>query len=370
MINKERLLERFLSYVKIDSPTKSELEFAKLLKAELEEMGFQVYMDDAGEKLGSNSGNLLARLEGKKEAKALIFSAHMDTVSPSIGIRPEIRDGVIYSDGTTILASDDKAGVAAILEGVETALENKLDHGDIEISFTIFEEGGLNGVKNLDFDRFKAREVFVLDSGGSPGEIIVEGPAQNKLDISFIGKKAHAGVAPEEGISAIEMAAEAISNMDLLRIDPETTANIGSINGGEATNIVTERVDIRAEARSLDNEKLEKQTQTMIRACQAAAEKYKGSLELDVKNAYGAFKIDEDEEIVKNAKRACRDLGLEAYTAKSGGGSDTNIWNQNGFKAVNLGVGMKNAHTVEEHISIEDLENSAALVLKLIEIYA
>lgn len=369
MINEKRLLNRFLEYVQIDSPTKEELEFAKFLEKELLNLGLEVYMDDAGEKVGSNSGNLVARLKANAEGETIIFSSHLDTVSPSRGIKPQIRDGVIYSDGTTILGGDDKAGIASIMEALEVVIENKLPHGEIEVAFTIFEEGGLFGSKSLDYSKLNAKKGFVMDSGGDPGVIIIQGPAQNKIDVKFIGKEAHAGVAPETGISAIQMAAEAISNMKLLRIDEETTANIGSISGGSVTNIVTKEVEFHAEARSLDDDKLKKQTDHMIKCCEDAAEKFSGKVEVNVVNAYGAFKIDENHELVKSVKLACENLGFDAKTTTSGGGSDTNIFNANGIDAINLGIGERKPHTLEEHLHIKDLENAARLALEIIKVH-
>jgi tripeptide aminopeptidase len=370
MINEKRVLDRFLEYVQIDSPTKDEREFADFLKGEMEALGLEVIMDDAGEKVGSNSGNLIGRLKGNTDGKSILFSAHMDTVSPSRGIKPVIKDGVVYSDGTTVLGGDDKAGIAAIMEALEIIKEKDIPHGDIEIAFNIYEEGGLHGSKNLDYSKINSKLGFVLDSGAEPGHIIVQGPAQNKIDAKFIGKKAHAGVAPENGISAIQIASEAISNMKLLRVDEETTANIGSINGGEATNIVTEVVEFKAEARSLKDEKLKAQTDHMVKCCEDAAEKFGGKAEVEVTNAYGAFKIEENEEIVKMITKACDNLDMKAVTTTSGGGSDTNIFNQNGIKAVNLGIGERKPHTLEEHIHIKDIENAARLALEIIKVYA
>lgn len=370
MINKERVLDRFLKYIQIDSPTKHEREFADYLKKEMEEVGLDVYMDDAGDKVGSDSGNLVGKLKGNTDGETILFSAHMDTVSPGRGIKPVIKDGVIYSDGTTVLGGDDKAGIAAIMEAIEIIIENDIPHGDIEVAFSIYEEGGLFGAKNLDYGKLEAKRGFVFDSGGDPGEIIVQGPAQNKVNGKFIGKEAHAGVAPEEGISAIEIFAEAVSNMNLLRIDEETTANIGFISGGEATNIVTKEVEFHGEARSLSDDKLDEQTQHMVKACEEAAKKFGGEVELDVENVYGAFKVEEDDDIVEKVKKACENLGLEAYTTTSGGGSDTNVLNANGITAINLGIGEKNPHTLEEHLHIKDLESSAKLALEIIKVHA
>ena len=369
MINEKRLLDRFLKYVQIDSPTKQEREFAEYLMAEMKEMGMDVEMDNAGESVGSNSGNLIGRLKGNAEGETILFSSHMDTVSPGIGIKPVIRDGVVYSDGSTILAGDDKAGIASALEAIQTVIEKDIPHGDIEVVFSIFEEGGLYGAKGLDYSKLTAKRGFVLDSGGEPGQIIVQGPAQTKINAKFIGKEAHAGVEPEKGISAIQIAAEAVSKMKLLRIDEETTANIGIISGGTATNIVTKEVAIQAEARSLSNGKLKVQTEHMVKCCEEAAEKFGGQVIMDVSNVYDAFKVDENHEIVNTVKQACKNIGLSPYTESTGGGSDTNILNAYGITSINLGVGEKSAHTLEEHIHIKDLENASKLVLEIIKIH-
>ncbi len=370
MINKDRLLERFLTYVQIDSPTKEERDFAEFLMKEMKDLGLDVHMDDAGDKVGGNSGNLVGKLKGTTEGETILFSSHMDTVSPGRGIKPEIKDGVIYSDGTTILGGDDKAGIAAIMEALETIKDKDIAHGDIEVVFSIYEEGGLYGAKNLDYSKLEAKYGFVMDSGGSPGEIIIQGPAQNQIDVKFIGKEAHAGVSPEEGISAVQMAGEAISKMKLLRIDDETTANIGLIMGGGATNIVTNQVIFKAEARSLCDEKLESQTNHMVKCCEDAAAKFGGKVEIDISHEYGAFKIEEDSPVVNKVKEACKNIGLEPLTGTTGGGSDTNILSNNGLPAVNLGMGARKAHTLEEHIHIKDLEDAGRLALEIIKVFA
>lgn len=366
-MNQERLVERFLRYVRIDSPTKEEREFALVLMEELTALGLEVTMDDAGEKTGSNSGNLIAKLPGNPERRSILFSAHMDTVSPGRGIKPVIKEGTIWSDGTTILGGDDKAGIAAVMEALTVVKEEGLPHGDIEVIFTIFEEGGLFGAKNLDYSALKSKLGFVLDSGGAPGDIIVQGPAQNKIDVTFIGREAHAGVAPEAGISAVMMAAEAISKMRLLRIDEETTANIGGILGGGPTNIVTKEVKFFAEARSLSNEKLRIQSDHMVACCEEAAIKFGGQVLTSVENAYGAFSIPSDHEVVAMVEKACSDLSIQTRITTSGGGSDTNILNAHGIHAVNLGIGEQKPHTLEEHLHIRDLADTARIVLQLIQ---
>jgi len=367
MINEQRLVDAFMAYVQISSPTKHEGRFAAFISKELEALGLEVRIDDAGEKVGSDTGNVIARLKGNSNGAPILFSCHMDTVSPSIDIKPEIRDGIIYSDGTTILGGDDKAGIAAVVEALRTLVENDLKHPDIEVVFSIFEEGGLHGAKNLDFTQIKSKQVFVLDSGGDPGQVIIKGPAQDKLEFKVIGKPAHAGVAPEEGISAIMVASLAIHNMKLLRIDSETTANIGRIEGGSVTNIVPSETHIIAEARSLDNDKLKNQSDHMVACFEEAATHFGAKVESKVTRMYSAFSVDENAPIVLKAMTACTNIGLKAYTASSGGGSDTNIFNANGIIAVNLGIGEKKPHTLEEHLHIKDLVAASKLVLELIK---
>ncbi|MBF4694533.1 M20/M25/M40 family metallo-hydrolase [Fusibacter ferrireducens] len=368
MINRIRLVEAFMKYVQISSPTKNEGAFAKFIKVELEKLGLEVAIDHAGEKVGSDTGNIIANLEGTREGEPILLSCHMDTVSPGVDIKPLIKEDTIYSDGTTILGADDKAGIAAILEALAVIKENNLPHGPVEISFSIFEEGGLYGAKNLDFKQFKSQQAFIFDSSGDPGQIIIQGPAQDKIHVTIKGKPAHAGVCPEEGISAIMVAANAINQMKLLRIDSETTANIGSIQGGSATNIVTPEVQILAEARSLDNDKLKAQSNHMKACFESAADQFGAKAEVQINRMYDAFKIDAHDEIVKKVEMACTSVGIKPSTASSGGGSDTNVFNTNGIKAINLGIGARKPHTLDEHIHINDLVKASELVLEIIRL--
>lgn len=364
-INRERLVERFLKYVQIDSPTKSEGNFAQVLASALTALGLEVHIDNAGEALGSDTGNILARLEGNCEGEPILLSCHMDTVSPGIGIKPIIRDGTIYSDGTTILGADNKAGIAAIIEALLVIKERQLKHPTIEIAFSIYEEGGLHGAKAMDMGWFQSKMAYVLDSGGDPGQIVTSGPAQDKVDAYITGKPAHAGVCPEEGINALMVAAKAIESMKLLRIDAETTANIGRIEGGGATNIVVPSATVYAEARSLDSEKLKAQSEHMKACFEAAAAFYGAQVDVKITRMYEPFVIAEDAPIVARVKAACEALGLPSFTDSTGGGSDTNVFNGKGIQAVNLGIGERKPHTLEEHLHIVDLENTARLIVLL-----
>ncbi|SET10010.1 M20/M25/M40 family metallo-hydrolase [Anaerobranca gottschalkii] len=366
MVNEKRLIEEFMELVKIDSITKKEGEVAKVIIKKLEELGAEVYVDKAGEKVGSNTGNIIAKIKGTLEKPTILFSAHMDTVVPGEGIKPIIKDGIIYSETDTILGADDKGGIAAILEGIRAVKENDIPHGDIEVVFTIAEEGGLFGAKNLDYKKLSAKMGYVLDSDGKPGTIVVKGPAQDKIEVVIKGKAAHAGVSPEEGVSAIVIASKAIAEMKLLRIDEDTTANIGIISGGTATNIVTDKVEIKGEARSTVEEKLNLQTKHMVDCFEKWAKELGGEAIVKTERMYSAFDLTEKDPVVQNAIKAARNLGFNVVLKATGGGSDTNILNTYGIPTVNLGIGMVKPHTTNEQISIEDLVNSAKYVIELL----
>ncbi len=369
MINQERLVKEFVEMVKIDSLSNKEGKFAAYLKGLLEELGLEVVIDEqAGEAAGSDTGNLLGRLKGSRtEAPKIFFSAHMDTVVPGEGIQPQVRDAVIYSNGSTILGGDDKAGIAAIIEALRHIKEEKIEHGDIEVLFTIGEETGLWGARNLDYSLLQAKMGFVLDNGGEPGTIVYRAPAHDKIHAIIYGKAAHAGMSPEKGVSAIQVAAQAISRMNLLRIDEETTANIGAIKGGNATNIVCDKIELEGEARSLDEEKLQQQLQQMLNCLQVACREMGARLESKIVREYPAFTIKEDEAVVRVAKEAADALRFPVRIISSGGGSDANYFNHRGIKAINLGIGMSKVHTKEEYIKIKDLVRSAHYVAAIVE---
>lgn len=364
-MNTQRLVDTFLKYVQIDSESGNELAMAQAVMADLAELGCEVYMDSCGENFGSNAGNVYATLKGDEEKEPILFSAHMDTVKPGIGVKPVIKDDVIYSDGTTVLGGDDKSGIAAVIEALRTIKEENLSHPTIEMVFSVCEEVGLLGSKHLDYSRITAKKAAVLDSSGNAGRIITSAPGQVKIDGYFVGKSAHAGIAPESGISAIQIAAEAVSNMKLLRIDKETTANIGTFSCEGATNIVAEKVHFVAEARSLNREKLAAQTLHMTQCIDSACKKFGGKFEGKVMELYQPYSKADDDSFVQQVVAACEAVGLNAEIASTGGGSDANNMNQNGISAVVLGTGMSNVHTVNEYITIKNLEDTAKLCLQL-----
>ena len=368
MINKERLLNTFLEYIQIDSESYPEGAFAARVAADMQAIGCQVYQDSTQDKSGSEAGNLYCTLPGNTEGKAMIFSAHMDTVVPGKGIEPVIENGIIRSKGDTVLGGDDKSGIAAIVEALRTVVEQGLPHPTVQAVFTVCEEIGLKGSAHMDYSLLAGGRAVVLDSSGDAGKIIVSAPGQYKLSAEVVGRRAHAGVAPEEGISAIQVLSEAIANMKLLRVDEETTANIGVVRCEYATNIVPERAVVVGEARSRSDAKLEAQGQHMMDYLTAACRKFGASLEGGLTRSYNAYSFSADDPFVRQVIDACGKAGITHTLAASGGGSDANNFNANGVKSLVLGTGMAKVHTTQEEISIRNLEDTAALTLALISL--
>lgn len=365
-INQQRLVDEFCELVQIDSSTKDERLIADALFVKLQELGFEVIEDDAGPKIGGTAGNLFAVLEGQKDAPPLLFCAHMDRVQPGLGIKPQIKDGVIVSDGTTILAADDLAGVTAILEAVRVIQEQQIPHGRLEILFTVAEEGGLYGAKSFDGTRSQAKAGFFLDATGPVGVIVVQAPAQKGIQATIHGKAAHAGVAPENGINAIVVAAQAITQMKLGRLDHETTANIGIIQGGSATNIVPDKVILKGEARSRDEQKLEVQVAQMVQAIKDACAIHNVDADIQVNHSYNAFRLSEEDYVVQLAVQAAQRIGLKPVLEGTGGGSDANIINGYGIPSVVLALGYSDVHTTKESMPIRELVKATEYVVSII----
>ncbi len=291
----------------------------------------------------------------------------MDTVVPGKGIKPKIENGYVVTDGTTILGADDKAGIAAMFEALRVLKEHKIEHGLIQFIITAGEESGLVGAKEMNPNDMKAKFGFALDSDGQVGNIIVAAPTQAKISATILGKTAHAGVAPEKGISAITVAAKAISKMPLGRIDEETTANIGRFEGGTQTNIVCDHVTIVAEARSLIQEKMEKQVEKMKQAFEETAAKYGAKAEVDIDVMYPGFKLSDDDIVVKVAKKAMAEIGRDVHLLQSGGGSDANVFAGHGVPTVNLAVGYEEIHTKNERMPIGELVKLSEAVVAIIK---
>ncbi|MGI6696910.1 MAG: M20/M25/M40 family metallo-hydrolase [Christensenellales bacterium] len=367
-INTERLIDTMIELIKIDSESGDEKAVADHLKSLFTSLGATCELQILPDKVKTNSGNLFVRFAGTKaECDPLLFSCHMDTVQPGKNIVPIRHDDRITSDGTTILGADDKAGIAALIETIRLIQENDLPCCDIEILLTVCEETGLLGARYADLDKVKAKMAFVLDSSDPPGSFVVNGVAQDKINVVVTGKEAHAGVAPEEGVSALVIAAKALANMKLLRVSKQTTANFSRIEGGGATNIVTGRVELFGEARSLDEAELNAQVAHMRACFEEAAASERGQVEFTAERMYAGFQVNPTSDILALGQAACHKAGLPYKELSSGGGSDTNVYNARGLPAVTLGIGEQKPHSRDEFVLIKDLEDTVKLVLGLID---
>ncbi|KIL44305.1 M20/M25/M40 family metallo-hydrolase [Jeotgalibacillus soli] len=369
MVNKERLLDEFLELVQVDSETKHEAAISKVLINKFNELGVHVEEDDSIGITGHGANNLICTLEGtKQDVDPIYFTSHMDTVTPGKGIKPVVKeDGYVHSDGTTILGADDKAGIAAMLELIHQLKEQSIEHGMIQFIITAGEESGLVGAKALDRSYVKAKFGYAVDSDGKVGNIIIAAPTQAKVKAVIHGKTAHAGVAPEKGVSAITIASKAIAAMPLGRIDEETTANIGRIEGGSATNIVCDRVDVLSEARSLVPEKMEAQVAKMKAAFEEAAQEMGGKADVEIQIMYPGFKFSERDEVVQIAQKAAAAINRPSSLLTSGGGSDANVIAGMGVPTVNLAVGYEEIHTKNEKMPVEELNKLAEMLLAIVK---
>ena len=355
----DRLVERFCSMVRIDSESGNEARFIEVTKGQLEAELSATCAVDA-------HGNLIAKIpaKGADDAAAIFLAAHADTVRPGIGIEPIVEDGIIRSKGDTILGADDKAGLAAIIEAVLTAERRP----PVEIVVTRGEEVGLVGARHLDLSLLDAKRGIIVDSEAL-NEVIIGGPTHASVDVEILGKAAHAAE-PEHGISAIRVAARAITRFEEGKLDDETVANVGTIRGGMIRNGVPERVTIEAECRSLDHEKCLKQAEVMKAAFAAAAAEAGATANVRVRVEYEASRTSEDSSIVQLAKDAISAAGLEPETQVILGGTDALILSGRGLETAVLGVGGKAAHSTDERIAVEDLEKVAEILRHLLEIAA
>ncbi len=377
MIDKARLKERVLELVQIDSHSRKELAIALHLKDILEGLGGAVFVDDAGAAVGGEVGNLVAHFDGTVDGvEPMLLSAHMDTVAPGEGVVPVVEGDIIRSDGTTVLGGDDKSGIAIILEVIEALREEELAHGHIDVVFTICEEMGLLGAKHLDLSLVRAKTGLVLDSD-SIGFLITRAPAANLVEFEVHGLEAHAGICPERGMSALQVAARGIAAMQLGRIDEDTTANIGLVNGGTAVNIIPNRVTLTGEVRSHDEEKLERQTRAMLACLEEAAagatveldgRLHEARVESRIERQYERMDVSHGTAIVRRVHEAATNLGLAVDTIAKGGGCDANVLNQRGLQVANLASGMRDIHTVNEWLDVNDLVSAARLIHEVVRL--
>ena len=365
MVNRRRLLDSFSSLVSIDSVSLQERQMADYLKNALTDLGLTVQEDDSWKTFGGTAGNVYGFLPGALDLPALLFSAHMDTVTPGLGKKAIFQeDGRITSDGATILGADDASGIAAILEAIRVIKENGLPHRPIEVLFTASEEVHCHGTAAFDPSILQSKETYVLDLGGHIGTAACSAPAICSFTATVKGRAAHAGVAPEQGIHAIRAAAAAISQMPLGRVD-EMTINVGAITGGEATNIVPHTCVVEGEIRGFHQDTVLAKL-AEIRACfQDAATDIGATVEWEQNASFNAYAMEETHPAVTRFCAACESLNLPISLIPTYGGSDLNNLYSLGLRGLVISTGMENAHNVTEYIHADDLERAANLTLAL-----
>ena len=363
------LLPLFLELTAIASPPGAERPVADRVIDYLRELGLDPSEDDAGARIDASAGNVLAAVEptGPDGGTPLFLCAHLDTVPPDGPIEPVVQDGIVRNDGGTILGADNKAAVVAMLEAVRRCIEERRPHAGIELLFTPKEEVGLLGAGAFDADRLRARVGYVYDQAAPIGDVILGAPHARAMEVRFRGRASHSGMHPEEGRSAIAAAARAITDLRLGRVDEETTANVGTITGGTAGNIVPEECTLLAEARSHDERKLADLVQEMLDSFAFAATLAECEVETHLKKSYRGYRFRPDDLPVALARKALQRCGFEPRLGLSGGGADANVFNERGLECVNLANGMLDIHTSAERISVSDLENMVEVTLALFD---
>jgi tripeptide aminopeptidase len=349
-VSEDRLLDRFARLCEIPSPTGAERAAADAVLAELGELGVEVAEDEAAGPARAGAGNLIARVPGRAGQEWVAFFAHLDTVPHEGPIEVELADGVYRSRSETILGADNKAAVTVLIELAARHAREPAAIG-IELVFTVAEEDGLRGAKELELGALRSRFGYVLDHASPIGEVITAAPTLQRLLAEFEGAEAHAGIRPEGGHSAIEAAAAAVGAMRLGRLDERTTANVGVIEGGTATNVVPRRCRIDAEARSLDDARAAETMTAMLDACTWAASERSCDLEAEVTEVFRAYRLASGSRGVRIAHEALSRCGHEACEAATGGGSDANALLARGFEAVLLANGTEANHTPQESVA-------------------
>jgi tripeptide aminopeptidase len=364
-VNEERIKDNFLELVKLNSPSGKERIVANWLRDKFAQLGLEVEEDNTRHKTGSNTGNIIVRMPGKEAQPTLLLAAHMDVVAEMENAKVIFEDGIFRTDGNTILGADDKAGIVALLEVATVLREEELEHFPLELVFTVCEEIGLMGAKALEKEILQSQLGFIFDSSEPFGCIINQAPSKDRLYYRIVGKAAHAGVCPEEGINAIQIASSAIAKIPQGRIDSKTTCNIGKIVGGGATNIVPDKVEVWGEVRSLDKDAFLAQNALVDECFQQAARDLGGKVDRERTHLYPGFFVSPDSEVVKRGLDALERIGIHGEIASTGGGSDANILNAIGIPAINMGLGAKNPHSRSESIAFVDLCNLASFGLAI-----
>jgi len=355
----DRMINQFMEMVQIDSESGEEAAMIEYLHKEFTSMGADSVID--------SYGNLVAKFaeKGCSGKDPILLSCHADTVLPGKGIKPVLKDGVIRSEGDTILGADDKAGIAEMLEALRTAEV----YPPVEVAISRQEEVGLHGVKNMDFSLITAKIGFLLDND-TLDTIVIGGPSYFAIDVEIKGKAAHAGMEPEKGINAIQAASKAIAALELGRLDTDTTANVGVIKGGLIRNGVPDHVTFLAEARSLIHEKGQALADKMVATIKSEVEGFGAEVEIKVDNLCKAVDIPADSNTVEISKKALKTVGIDAETTFITGFTDASIYNNKGIEVAVVGIGAHGEHSTDEHIAVEDMEKALNMIIEIMRLCA
>jgi tripeptide aminopeptidase len=361
------VLDLFVELAALATPPGEERAAADVVLRYLRDLGLTPDEDGCGPSIGSTMGNVYAAVEPTAEGTPLFFCAHLDTVPPSGPLEPVVEDGIVRNAGGTILGADNKSAAAAMLEGVRRVLAEGRPHAGIELLFTPKEEVGLIGAFAFDASRLRADVGYVYDQAAPIGEIILGAPWSQAMEVRFHGRASHSGMYPEEGRSAILAAARAIADLRLGRVDDDTTANVGVIEGGAAGNIVPEWCTFVAEARCQNEDKLRDVVQEMVDAFAFAATSTDCEVETELRKSYSGYRFKQSEDVVRLAAAALTATGHEVSYALSGGAADANVFNERGKRCLNIANGMTDIHTSNEHIAVADLDAMVDVTLALLD---
>ena len=360
MIQSDRLLDTFLTILRINSFYPEEDEVMQVLRPRLERLGMEVSEDASRNILGTWPGT-----GDRTDAEPVLLCAHVDTVRPTVGMQPVVREGSVFSDGSSVLGADDKAAVAAIVEAAEAIAECGVAHPPVEVLLTIGEDVGHIGSKAFDVAPVQSSLAYVPDSGGPVGQIILAAPWARNWRVTFHGRAAHAGIEPENGRSALSMMARAIDSLPWGRLDEESTSNVGTVSGGEAGNIVAPKAEMVFQVRSLDEAKYERYTDDVLDACRRASADMEGRIEYEALGGTRGYRFSETDPVVERAKSAIRSVGLQPTCTVSCGGSDANEFNAKGLATLVLSVGYRDIHSIEESMPIDELNHLARVCAAL-----
>ncbi|MSU03098.1 M20/M25/M40 family metallo-hydrolase [Tissierella pigra] len=371
-MNKERLINSFIEMLKIHSPSKKEGEFAKYMVNLLEGLGADIYLDEGYLQYGGDSPSIIAKIPGDIEGEGVTLAAHMDVIEPNLNVEPIIEGNIIKTNGTTTLGGDDKGGIASILEVIRTIKEEKISHKDIYVVLTPCEEIGMLGAKYFDWgnvpkDMMPAKNMIVVDNSGAAGIIAHSAPSKYDFEIRFKGRNAHAGIEPEKGINAIAMAAHTLTHMNTGRIDDLTTSNISTIDSKFPSNVVPDICTMTGEVRSHSEEKILEILESYKNRCDETVERFGGSYEINYKCDYPVLKPKDDLKFAKEFVRVYEEMGVNSELKIIGGGSDSNIFAEQGFNSIIIGVGMNKVHTVDEYLEIAELFKTTEAIIRYIK---